>query len=147
MVDPAEKRDGMAPEIRRVLIVDDYPNAAERLASYLRRFGNEVRVAFGGFEGIAVAKEFRPDIIFLDTDMPNLDGYETAKRLREQRWGKKMMLIALTGWVSEKYRKLGREAGFDAHLVKSLAHSELSVLLVSFGSSLSETVNPDSLRV
>lgn len=131
----------VAATARRVLIVDDYPNAAESFARYLRHFGYEVKVAFDGFEAIALAERFRPDTVFLDIDMPHLNGYETAKRIREQPWGEQMMLIALTGWAGEEQRGLSRDAGFDAHLIKPLAHSELSALLVTFGSSLTESEN------
>lgn len=119
---------------RRILIIDDYPNAAESFAKYLQRFGHEIEVALDGWQGISAAERFRPDVVFLDIDMPDLNGYETAKRIREQPWSKKMVLIALTGWMAEE-RQLTRAAGFDAHLAKPLAHSEISALLVSFSSS------------
>jgi CheY-like chemotaxis protein len=71
-----------------------------------------------GWQGIAAAERFRPDVIFLDIDMPDLNGYETAKQVREQPWSKKMVLIALTGWAAEE-RQLTRAAGFDAHLAQA----------------------------
>jgi CheY-like chemotaxis protein len=110
-------------------VVDDYPNAAESLAKWLRRFGNEVEVAFDGLEAIEAAQQFRPDVMLLDIGMPKLNGYETARRIRQQPWGKHMVLVALTGWGQEEDRKRTREAGFDLHLVKPVDHSQLAAFL------------------
>src|SRR5918995_3282224 len=117
---------------RRILVVDDYPKAAESLARCLKHFGNEVETALDGFEGIKQAEKFHPDIVLLDIGMPKLNGYEAAQRIREQPWGKDMVLIAFTGWGQEEDRQRTREAGFDAHLVKPVDYSELSELLEKF---------------
>jgi PAS domain S-box-containing protein len=126
--------DKIAPELeasafRRILVVDDYPNAAESLAKWLRRLGHEVEVAFDGIQGIEAAEKFRPDVILLDIGMPKLNGYETAERLRQQPWGKQMVLVALTGWGQEEDRQRTREAGFDLHLVKPVDHAQLAAFL------------------
>ena len=117
---------------RRILVVDDYPNAAEGLARWLRRMGNDVRTALDGAEGIQVAEEYRPDIVLLDLGMPKLGGYEAAEKIREQPWGKRMMLVALTGWAQEEEDKTVRKAGFDAHLVKPVDRKELAALLAKY---------------
>src|SRR5262247_3126989 len=117
---------------RRILVVDDYPSAAESLARRLKRFGNDVETALDGFEGIKRAEKFRPDIVLLDIGMPKLNGYKTAQRIREQPWGKDMVLIAFTGWGQEEDRQRTREAGFDAHLVKPVDYTKLSELLEKF---------------
>ena len=65
-----------------------------------------------------MARAFAPDIAFLDIGMPALDGHETARRIRQQPWGKHMVLVALTGWGQSEDRRRSREAGFDHHLVK-----------------------------
>ena len=117
---------------RRILVVDDYPSAAESLARRLKRFGNEVETALDGFEGIKRAETFRPDIVLLDIGMPKLNGYKTAQRIREQPWGRDMVLIAFTGWGQEEDRQRTREAGFDAHLVKPVDYTKLSELLEKF---------------
>ena len=117
---------------RRILVVDDYPSAAESLARRLKHFGNEVETALDGFEGIKRAEKFRPDIVLLDIGMPKLNGYKTAQRIREQPWGKDMVLIAFTGWGQEEDRQRTREAGFDAHLVKPVDYTKLSELLEKF---------------
>ena len=120
----------MAP--RRILVVDDYPNAAEGLARWLRRMGNDVRTALDGVEGIQVAEQFRPNIVLLDIVMPKLSGYEMAKRIREQPWGEHMMLVALTGWAQVEGEEDLRKANFDAHLVKPVDRTDLAALLAKY---------------
>ena len=119
---------------RRILIVDDCVDFAEGLAKWLRRLGNDVEVAFDGLEGIAAAETFRPDIILLDISMPRLNGYEVAERIRQQSWGKRMMLVALTGYKGRKERERIRK-GFDAHLVKPLIYKQVTALLASYSTS------------
>ncbi len=114
---------------RRILVVDDYPNAAEGLARWLRRLQHEVRVAFDGLQGIEAAEQFQPEIVLLDIGMPKLNGYETAERIRQQPWGKQMVLVALTGWGQAEDRERSREAGFDLHLVKPVDYGQLRALL------------------
>jgi CheY-like chemotaxis protein/two-component sensor histidine kinase len=116
---------------RRILVVDDYPNVAESMARRLTLAGHEVQTAFDGLQALATAEEFRPEIILLDIGMPKLDGYETARRIRRQPWGAGMMLVALTGWGQDEDRRLSREAGFDAHLVKPVDKNELAKLLAA----------------
>ena len=66
----------------------------------------------------AAGPTFRPDVVFLDIGMPTLDGYETARLIRQQPWGKNMLLVALTGWGQTEDRRRSQEAGFNHHLVK-----------------------------
>ena len=113
-------------------MVDDYPNAAEGLARWLRRMGNDVRTALDGVEGIQLAEKFRPDIVLLDIGMPKLGGYEMAERIREQPWGERMMLVALTGWAQEEGEQVTRKADFDAHLVKPVDRADLATLLAKY---------------
>src|SRR5262245_66632009 len=98
---------------RRILVVDDYPNAAESMARRLKHFGNEVETALDGFEGIKCAENFRPDVVLLDIGMPKLSGYKTAQMIREQPWGQDTVLIAFTGWAHEPARHRPRHAAFD----------------------------------
>jgi CheY-like chemotaxis protein len=122
---------------RRILVVDDYPNAAEGLARWLRRMGNDVRTALDGIEGIQAAEQFRPDIVLLDLGMPKLDGYETAEKIRQQPWGKRMMLVALTGWAQQEEQQSLRKAGFAAHLVKPVDRAKLVGLLAEYDATWS----------
>jgi PAS domain S-box-containing protein len=125
---------------RRILVVDDYPNVAESMARRLTIAGHEVETALDGLQAIEVAERFRPDIVLLDSGMPKLDGYETARRIREQPWGMEMALVALTGWGQEEDRRLSREAGFDAHLVKPVEKNELAKLLARLPQARADAV-------
>ena len=113
-------------------MVDDNRDAAESMSILLTLSGNETQVAFDGEEAVKAAAEFRPDIVLLDIGMPKLNGYDAARRIREQPWSKGMMLVALTGWGQEENRKKTADAGFDAHLVKPVEYATLTKLLSSF---------------
>jgi PAS domain S-box-containing protein len=117
---------------RRILVVDDNENAAKVLGMLLTALGNDVRTAFDGFTAIELAESFLPEIILLDIGMPKLNGYETARRIREQPWGKSMVLAALTGWGQEEDKRRTREAGFDHHFVKPLEPATLQKLLADY---------------
>jgi DNA-binding response OmpR family regulator len=112
-----------------ILIVDDNRDSANSLAMLLRLQGNDTRTAYDGQQGVDVAGEFRPDVVVLDIGLPKLDGYEVCRRIREQPWGKHLVLIAVTGWGQEGDRRLSHEAGFDYHLVKPVDPQELMKLL------------------
>jgi len=125
---PANDASELAP--CRILVVDDNADAAEALAFMLRAAGHEISTANDGLEALEVAAKFRPEIILLDLGMPNLNGYDTAGRIREQPWGRNIALIALTGWGQPKDRDRTLRAGFNAHLVKPVAIDELFGTLV-----------------
>jgi PAS domain S-box-containing protein len=118
---------------RRVLVVDDSRDAAEMMAMMLEFMGNEVRTAFTGTQAIAAAEAFRPALILMDIGMPELDGYEAARRIRGEPWGRDICIIALTGWGQERDRVRSREAGCDGHLVKPVEPAALERLLADFG--------------
>ena len=77
------------------------------------------------------AATFRPDVILLDIGLPELNGYDVARRIREQPWGKSMVLVALTGWGQEEDRRRSQEAGFNHHLTKPVDPAALKKLLAS----------------
>jgi len=106
------------PTPRRVLIVDDNQDSAKSLAILLRRDGNVVQTAFDGVAAISAAESFRADVILLDIGLPEMDGYHVARQIRQRPWGSHVLLVAVTGWGQDDDRRLTREAGFDAHLVK-----------------------------
>ncbi|HYP87160.1 MAG TPA: ATP-binding protein, partial [Polyangiaceae bacterium] len=117
-----------APQ-RRILVADDNRDAVESLATMLRLSGNVVYTANDGLEAFEQAERLRPDVVLMDIGMPRLNGREATKRIREQDWGKRMVVIALTGWGQEADRRLSREAGCDDHLVKPVDFTELERLM------------------
>jgi signal transduction histidine kinase/DNA-binding response OmpR family regulator len=116
---------------RRILVVDDNFDSAESMAMMLTLSGHEVATAHDGMEAVKLAGEFQPDVAFLDLGMPKLDGYEAARSIRQQSWGKQIVLVALTGWGQQEDKRRSREAGFDAHLVKPIDFGVLEELVAS----------------
>jgi len=114
---------------RRILVVDDNLDSAESMAMMLKLSGHEVATAHDGLEGLKLAQEFQPDVVLLDIGMPKLDGYEAARSIRQQSWGRDMMLVALTGWGQAEDKRRSHEAGFDAHLVKPVDFDALETLV------------------
>ena len=113
----------------RILLADDNRDALDSLATLLQCDGHEVHTAADGAEALEVAAACHPDVVLLDIGMPKLDGYEVARRIRAEPWGKSAVLIALTGWGQDEDRRRSREVGFDSHLVKPLDPEALSTLL------------------
>jgi signal transduction histidine kinase/CheY-like chemotaxis protein len=103
---------------RRILVTDDNQDAARSLALLLKYGGHVVETAFDGAEAIQKAEAWRPDIMLLDLGMPEMNGYDVCRSIRERSWGKAIRIVALTGWGQDRDRQNTREAGFDAHLVK-----------------------------
>ncbi|HJQ96676.1 MAG TPA: ATP-binding protein, partial [Candidatus Polarisedimenticolaceae bacterium] len=119
----APERRAAAP--RKILVVDDNPDSAASLAMLLDISGYETRTAKDGLEAFSAAEWFHPDVVLLDLSLPKLSGMDAARLIREQPWGKGMILVALTGWGQEDDRKRSRDAGFDAHVVKPVDHDTL----------------------
>jgi CheY-like chemotaxis protein len=117
----------------RILIVDDNPLSSHSTATALGLMGHEIATASDGIEGIERAQAFGPDVILLDIGLPEVNGFETARRIREQPWGKNIFLIAVTGYGQEEDRRRSLEAGFNYHLVKPLSFSELEDKLSELG--------------
>jgi PAS domain S-box-containing protein len=115
---------------RRILIIDDNVQAADSLGTLLSTFlGQEVRVAYSGEAALNAATSFLPDVILLDLEMPEMDGYEVATRLREQSALSKSVIVAVTGWGHEEYRRRSRAVGFDRHLVKPVTARDVKAML------------------
>ena len=114
---------------QRILVVDDNMDAALMLERLLQLNGKQTRVAHNGLDALEVAEQFLPHLILLDIGLPKLNGYEVCKRIRQQPWGKDMVVIALTGWGQEEDRKMSKEAGFNAHFVKPLERAALMLVL------------------
>jgi len=115
---PAEEPSAVTTPARRVLVVDDNEAAADTLAEILAMSGHDVRTASDGEQAVQVANDFRPEVILMDLGMPKMNGYEAARAIRGQPWGKDILLVALTGWGQADVRQRTKEAGFDRHLVK-----------------------------
>jgi PAS domain S-box-containing protein len=113
----------------RVLIVDDKLDVANMLSQLVAVTGHDVRTAGDGQQAIDVAEQFRPDVILMDLGMPRMDGYEAARRIRQQDWGRRIRLVALSGWGQESDKQRSKEAGFDDHLVKPPDPADLQRVL------------------
>lgn len=132
----------LAKRGRRILVADDFPQSAAILARLLRQDGNEVQIAQDGIEAVETAEQFRPDVAVLDIAMPKLDGYDAARVIREQPWGKSIFLIALSGWGQQLDRQRTKEAGFDTHLTKPAKYETLVEILNQLALDGASAVNP-----
>ncbi len=121
--------DRLTTTARRILVVDDNTDSAASLAMLLKMTGNETVTAHDGLEAVAAAEKFRPDVVLLDIGLPKLNGYAAAVRIREQPWGKDIVLVALTGWGQDEDRRKSKEAGLDHHMVKPVDYAALMRLL------------------
>jgi PAS domain S-box-containing protein len=115
---------------RRILIVDDNPDIAASLALFLELEGHSVTVTDSGTEAVVLAQQIRPEIALLDVGMPGMDGYELARRLRASALDPRPVLIAVTGWGTEKDKDKAMAAGFDRHLTKPVDPDRLVELIL-----------------
>lgn len=113
----------------RVLVVDDNRDAAKMMATLLRLMKQEVAQAHDGAQAVQVAEEFRPDLILMDIGMPRMNGHQACRAMREQEWGQRIVIAALTGWGQDEDRAQCRESGFDHHFVKPLQSGALEQLV------------------
>jgi len=114
---------------RRVLIVDDVPSALYVLGKLLERMGQKVRTAGSAVAALQCVRDEQPDIIISDIGMPNSNGYELARQLRQEPGLEGVILAALTGYGQDSDRQKAKEAGFDFHLVKPVSVEALEDLL------------------
>jgi PAS domain S-box-containing protein len=141
---PEPRKDDLARASRRavprtalrVLVVDDKEDSAKSLGMLLEMTGNQVRIAHDGVAAVREAAAFRPHAVVLDIGMPRMNGYDAARAIRREAWGRDVYLIALTGWGQEIDRLRSREAGFDQHLVKPVAPAEILERLAALERSL-----------
>jgi signal transduction histidine kinase len=140
----AAMRTEIAPsgEPRRILVADDNSDSAESLALVLRSAGHVVRLAADGPTALQMAGEFRPEVALLDIGMPHMNGYEVARRIRGESWGRAIRLVAVTGWGQEADRRRGEEAGFDEHFVKPVPLDHLHRLLRGMGAAAGDGLEP-----
>ncbi len=123
-------------EPERILVVDDSRDAATSLAKLLEIMGNQTQTASDGLEALEIVPAFHPHLVLLDIGMPNLNGYDTARRIRQQACGRDLVLVALTGWGQQEDRRKSREAGFDHHLTKPAKLADLQKLLADIRANM-----------
>ena len=115
----------------RVLIVEDDVDAADALATLLQLFGHVADVAHNGSAALAALDRVRPDVMLVDIGLPDIDGFEVARRARLLPAGEKTLLVALTGYGRDSDKQRAREAGFDHHLTKPIEIDALKVVVGS----------------
>ena len=122
----------------RVLVVDDNEDTAKTLAMLLEMAGHDLRTAYTGPNALIVTLDYRPNVVLLDIGLPGLNGYEVAKRIRQQPVLHNILLVAMTGYGQETDRQLSKESGFDHHLVKPVDFGKLQEILAT----ISEKTSP-----
>ena len=147
-VDQPDRPDSAEPQPFAkwtILVVDDSHDGADSLAFLLKAGGHEVLTAYDGRTAIALAQERLPDVVLLDIGMPDVSGYDVARAIRREAWGRNMRLIALTGWGQADHRRRSMEVGFDDHLVKPVELDLLEKLLqMGIAAPISGKVQPTS---
>src|SRR5712692_4549051 len=126
---PLAMPEAVTANERRILVVDDDVDAAEALGELLRDYGHDVATAHDGPQALDHARLHRPDIVLLDISMPDINGYEVAKRMRCELGLGEALIVALSGHGEDRHRHLAREAGFDHHVTKPVDISTLEELL------------------
>lgn len=126
---PSDSKLPAAKPGRRILVVDDSDDAAWALAVQLQLEGYTVDVAQDGRRAIELAERMRPAVIFLDLAMPDMDGFETAWRIRRRSWGRAILLCALTAYDSLEFRERSKQTGFNHHLAKPASWEDLLAVL------------------
>ena len=122
--------DARANALLRVLIVDDHRASADTLFRLAEIWGHDVRRAYDGVTGLALAAAFQPDVLLLDIIMPDLNGLEVAMQVRHQARLKDCFIIALTGRTDAKHRQQCYESGVDLFLDKPVAATDMQTLLM-----------------
>jgi DNA-binding response OmpR family regulator len=150
MLDRAHEHESENPDAKgkgtRVLVVDDCSDTAHVCAKLLRLSGFDVAVALGGFEALRIASEFQPRITLLDIGLPDIDGFEVARRVRADARFKTMILIAFTAFASEKSRARANEGDFDHFLVKPMPFADLLKLLLELTADTADEAQLPSKR-
>ena len=117
---------------QRILIVDDNLDAADSLALLLQLDGHDTQAVYGSKAALERAQTYRPDVVLLDIGLPEMNGYEVARRLRELPGLERVRLIALTGYGQAEDQARAQAAGFDAHLMKPVEPEALQQALAGF---------------
>jgi CheY-like chemotaxis protein len=112
-----------------VLVVDDNRDAADSCATLLELAGHRVQTAYNGTRALQLGEAFHPDIVLLDIGLPDLNGFEVARRMRAAPWGARLPLVAVTGWGKEEDRQRAFDAGFNRHLTKPVAPAAVTAIV------------------
>jgi signal transduction histidine kinase len=118
------------PGARKILVVEDNPDAGATLRDYLELSGHEVELADSGAAGIQAARKFHPEVVLCDLGLPGMNGFEVAVELRRDPATRSARLIAVTGYGGAEDRRRSKEAGFDLHLTKPVDPAKLKALLL-----------------
>ena len=113
---------------RRVLVIDDNVDSTDSMVTMLNLLGHVAQGAYSGKQGLDEAEVFLPDLVLLDLNMPDMDGFTVVRRLRA-RFGDELMIAALTGYGRRGDRRTTLETGFDAHLTKPVGLEQLQRVL------------------
>ena len=133
----SDAADNVAGIGLRVMVADDNRDAADMCAALLESWGHHVQTAYSGRQALELAEIFRPHAMLLDIGLPDLSGYVLAKRIRESSWGRRILLVAITGWGQDEDRRRAYEAGFDHHLAKPVAAEAIESVLQTLGGGAS----------
>lgn len=117
----------------RILVVEDYADAAEATRLLLEALGHECNIARTGADAIAIAEAFWPDLVLLDLGLPDVDGFEVARRLRAKSGATRPQIVALTGWTWEDVPTRARAAGIDRVVLKPMTAASLRSILAVTG--------------
>ena len=117
------------PHAKRVLIIEDQIDAAQSLAALVDVLGHKARFITNPLEALSAAKEFRPEITFMDIGMPGLNGWEVVKLFRQDPLFRSLKIFALTAYNQPEDLQRSRDAGFDQHLTKPISTAQLEELL------------------
>ncbi|MEF2268566.1 ATP-binding protein [Janthinobacterium sp. LS2A] len=128
---PASRNDApvSAGQPVQVLVVDDNRDAADSLQSLFQLEGYAATVAYGGAQSLAAVELAWPQLVVMDLGMPDMDGYEAARQIRQRAHGRDVLMIALTGWGQGEARARTEQAGFDHHLTKPVDFDAIAALL------------------
>lgn len=129
---PAAPPPAAAPGTATILIADDNQDAAQAMAMLFERSGHRTVLAHSGRAALDLATSLQPSVALLDIGMPDMSGYEVARRIRAQSWGSASLLVAITGWGQAGDKEQSRLAGFDRHLTKPVDPDCLEDLVAAF---------------
>jgi len=118
---------------RPILIIEDNSDFREGLRLLLESWGHRVQEAANGAEGLEIVYQARPEVVFVDLGLPDVDGYAVARSVRSAPGGDAILLVAITGYGRTNDRRQAKDAGFDAHLTKPVSPHELAEVLLLRG--------------